>query len=34
MSVLFSLVLAGLGVAMRWCAWRHPAYRAELAARD
>ena len=34
MSARFSLMLTGLYGAMRYCAWRHPAYRAQLAARD
>lgn len=34
MSLRFSATLAGLYAAMRYCAWRHPAYRAQLAERD
>ena len=34
MSARFSITLAGLYAAMRYCAWRHPAYRAQLAERD
>jgi len=34
MSALFSSILAGLYALMRYCAWRYPAYRAQLAKRD
>ena len=34
MSARFSATLTGLYAAMRFCAWRDPAYRAQLAERD
>ena len=34
MSVRFSATLTGLSALMRYCAWRYPAYRAQLAERD
>ncbi|MBI1991367.1 MAG: hypothetical protein HYS65_16960, partial [Betaproteobacteria bacterium] len=34
MSARFSATLTGLYVAMRYCAWRDPAYCAQLAERD
>ena len=34
MPTLFPAILTGLYAFMRYCAWRHPAYRAQLAERD
>ena len=34
MSAVFSLILAGLTVMLRWSAWRYPAFRARLAEHD
>ena len=34
MSALFSLILTGLSVFMRFCAWRDVDYRKQLAERD
>lgn len=34
MPTRFSTLLAGLYAVMRYCAWRHPAYREQLAERD
>ena len=34
MTLVFRSILAGLHLMMRWCAWRHPAFRAQLAEHD
>ena len=34
MATLFSFILFGISVFMRLCAWRYPAYRAQLAEHD
>jgi len=34
LNLIFSGMLTGLYALMRYSAWRHPAYRAQLAAHD